>query len=67
MNYLSLVAVYSLFQTFVPQELVQRAIQEVSGASINPFGAFVTLTRGSESKVHGCMGNWSFDFQLKKY
>ena len=63
MNYLSLVAVYSLFHVFITDELVRRAIQDVSSVNEKPFGAFVTLTRGSQSKVHGCMGNWSSEFQ----
>jgi AMMECR1 domain-containing protein len=63
MNYLSLVALYSLFHVKIQEELIRRAAQDVSSVSEKPFGAFVTLTRGPESAVHGCVGNWSPDFQ----
>ena len=60
MNYLSLVAVYSLFHVFFPEELIRRSAREVPD---EPFGVFVTLTRGPHSAVHGCIGNWSAAFQ----
>lgn len=63
MNYLSLVAVYSLFHVFVKEELSQRAAKEVASVNEKPFGAFATLTRGPKFEVHGCIGNWSSTFQ----
>ena len=63
MNYLSLVALYSLFNVLVQDKLGSRAAADVKSLSGGkPFGVFITLTRNS-SVVHGCMGNWSVDFE----
>lgn len=65
MNFLPLVAVYTLFQVLVQDDvaLTQRAAQEVDALHISPFGVFATIERtASDSKqVHGCIGNWSAD------
>lgn len=63
MNFLPLIAVYTLFQVLVQDDLslVQRAAQEVNALQLSPFGVFATITRGSNKQVHGCIGNWSTD------
>lgn len=63
MNYLSLVAVYTLFNVFIQKEIISRANLEVSKCEKKPFGVFTTLTRDPHSAVHGCIGNWSPNFE----
>jgi len=63
MNYLSLLAVYSLFHIVPQQDLINSAVRDISSINKKPFGVFATLTRGSQSKVHGCIGNWSSTFK----
>lgn len=63
MNYLSLLAIYTLFHVIIEKELISRATLDLSSVGKNFFGVFVTLTRNPDSKVHGCVGNWSSTFE----